>query len=170
MRHCHKTFLVLLACLFPSFANATAYEFFDLELDSNDSVTWQGEEGFVYFLQWSEDVEHWDFLPAIYAGPGTYTWQYSGTSDFLFCRVIAVYLPTANPNSDDFDDDGISNIDELTFQYNGQSAQLNPLSADSDGDGFSDGTELTLGTNPASRDHAIQWSGTSAIVLTPTLD
>lgn len=168
MNSLRKTILSLLWVLFPSFASGAAYEVFDLDLDTNDSASWQGKEGYVYFLQWSEDITHWNYVPAIYAGVGTYTWQYTGTSEFLFCRVLAVYVPSINPNSDDFDDDGITNIDELTYQFNGQSAQLDPLNSDSDGDGFGDGIEEQLGTDPSTQDHATEWTGSAAIVLTPT--
>ena len=163
-----KSFLILVAMMLPAVVSGAAHEVFDLEIDSSDSVSWQGKEGYIYFFQWSEDAKNWNFVPTIYAGTGTYIWEYSGTSVQLFCRILAVYLPSANPDSDDFDDDGISNIAELEFQHNGQSAQLNPLNPDSDGDGFSDGTEVALGMDPSSPDHATEWMGTIAVILTPT--
>ena len=75
-------------------------------------------------------------------------------------------MPSVNPNSDDFDDDGISNLDELQHSP----FPLDPLNADTDGDGFSDGVERDLLlTNPSIKDHAITWNGDDAIILTPTL-
>jgi hypothetical protein len=140
----------------------------DLEVDDNDSVSWQGVEGHVYFLQWSTDLVNWYYVPSIYAGTGTYTWQYTGSSALLYCRIRGAYVPSSNPYTDDFDDDGLSNYDELVWLVNGQSANLDPLNADTDGDGIGDGIEAFYGTDPSVQDHAKSWDGTTAIVLTPT--
>jgi len=143
-------------------ARGATYEVFDnLDLDDPDSVTWQGQDGYVYFLQWSNDLTNWNYVSTIYQGAGSYNWAYPITSDTVICRVLAVYVPSTDPNLDDFDDDGITNLAELSLG-------LNPLNPDSDGDGFEDGLEQELGTNPLLKDHVIEWTGTNAIVLTPT--
>lgn len=146
---------------------ALAPQTLDLEVAEDGSVSWQGEAGYVYFLQWSLDLVTWSYAPETFAGLPAYASQSLASTERFFCRVRAVYAPEVDPNSEDFDDDGISNLAELTFTINGQLAQLDPLNADTDGDGFSDGMELQLGTDPSAQDHAATWTGAEAIVLTP---
>ena len=132
-----------------------------LDVDVNASSTWPGIAGRIYFVQWSEDLINWDYVPVIYEGVGPHTVQYQGSAVQIFCRIKGVHLPSIDPDSEDFDDDGVSNLTELTLG-------LDPLNSDSDGDGFGDGVEIERGTDPKLRDHAIDWQGTAAIVLTPT--
>ena len=139
-----------------------------LRIDHDNSAVWQGKENYVFFLQWSSDLVSWEYVPKIYTGEGNFSWQFNSSISQLYCRVQAVFAPGVDPNSQDFDDDGISNLTELTYRINGQSAQLDPLNADSDGDGISDGVEISLGTNPAEVDHASEWTSAITLILTPT--
>jgi len=141
--------------------SVSAEEIVNLEVEANGDSSWQGVAGRVYFVQWSEDLINWDYVPTIFHGTGTHTVQYQGSSVQIYCRIKGVRIPSVNPNTEDFDDDGVSNLTELTMG-------LDPLSADSDGDGFSDGIEIDLGTDPKAQDHMVNWSGSAAVVLTPT--
>ena len=52
---------------------------------------------------------------------------------------VSVYLLA---NNADYDNDGLTNADEINKYY------TNPLNADTDGDGFTDGEEIAAGTDP----------------------
>ncbi len=106
------------------------------------TLQWWGESGRTYFIQISEDLVDWNYVPIIEPGTDDWVeWGFSFSSDSLFLRLNYSDIPSTDPFSDDFDGDGISNWDE--FQ-----AGTDPLNPDTDGDGIPDGWEVANGLDP----------------------
>ncbi|MFD2257698.1 nidogen-like domain-containing protein [Luteolibacter algae] len=78
------------------------------------SFSWWGRSGRTYFIQQSEDLVSWQYLPLIEAGQeGVVQWGFSTNADKLFLRLRHTDVPTVDPMADDFDGDNISNWNEL---------------------------------------------------------
>lgn len=89
-----------------------------LQFDSTNQIyhfKWWGRTGRTYFLQQSTDLmQLWNWVPVIEAGNDSIKdWGFTSTSDKCFVRLIYTDQATSNPLNDDFDGDGISNIDEV---------------------------------------------------------
>lgn len=129
-----------------------------LEYDSTNEIwrfKWWGRQGRTYFIQHSEDLIFWSWVPVIESGDDSVKeWGLSSTEDRFFLRLQSTTQPTTDPQGDDFDGDGVSNLDEVN-------AALNPLNPDSDGDGASDGVELASGSSPYFEDTDLDgmWDG-----------
>ncbi len=96
------------------------------------NLFWPGLPGRTYFLQTSEDLEDWLYLEAIYAGTnGIIDEWVNSNNPSLFFRLRFTDLPSADPEGDDFDGDGLSNAAELA-------AGTDPFNPDTDGDGLND--------------------------------
>jgi len=75
---------------------------------------WESISGRTYFVQYSEDLQNWIYFPDIVAGDGTViSYGAASTSDKFFVRLRYTDEITSDPENDDFDGDGLSNIDEL---------------------------------------------------------
>ena len=99
------------------------------------SLDWTSHPGITYFIQYSFDLKTWNYLPVIESGDGQpISYGFQCDTDRMFLRLHYTNHPTSNPNSDDFDNDGISNWDEVRTGGTGTS----PLIADTDGDGVRD--------------------------------
>ena len=111
--------------------------------------SWWGEAGRTYFIQQSDDLVSWEYLPLIESGSDdTIEWFFNSTAPKFFVRLQHSDVATTDPFNADFDGDKVSNIDEL---YNG----TDPLhTADMDGDGMPDDWEVAHGLNPASSSDA----------------
>jgi hypothetical protein len=101
---------------------------------------WWGREGRTYFIQHTEDLGGpWNWVPAVESGADAIKeYGFTTTGDKMFLRLKLTDIATSDPEGDDFDGDGLSNLWEV---QNG----LNPLSADSDGDGMPDDWEVANG-------------------------
>lgn len=76
--------------------------------------SWWGRAGRTYFLQQSDDLLHWSYLPVIEAGADEATeWGFASSAPAFFVRLKPVDFPTSDPFGDDFDGDKVSNYDEL---------------------------------------------------------
>ncbi|MDD5262890.1 MAG: hypothetical protein PHD76_13680, partial [Methylacidiphilales bacterium] len=76
--------------------------------------SWWGHAGRTYFIQQSEDLQTWSYVPIIETGADqTIQWGFSSSADKLFLRVKYTDVATSDPFNDDFDGDGVSNWDEL---------------------------------------------------------
>ena len=107
------------------------------------SLSWWGHPSRTYFIQQSEDLIHWNYIPVIEAGQNkVIEWGFATNADKLFLRLKYTDIVTADPFNDDFDSDGISNIHELTAPAE---ISLDPLEPDSNSDGTPDGLEDTDG-------------------------
>lgn len=107
---------------------------------------WTGEAGLTYFVQYSQDLQNWQYFPLIDHGvvhdPVDVTPLDASNNPLAkyFMRLVYTDVPTTDAEGDDFDGDGMSNIAELSLM------QSDPLSddgfADTDADGLPDVLEL----------------------------
>lgn len=103
---------------------------------------WDGEAGRTYFIQYSLDLVEWHFFPEIEHGASPAPYCFNSSSERFFIRLKYTDLPTSDPEGDDFDGDGLSNIDEVT-DYD-----TDPLNWDTDGDTLQDDWEIEHGLDP----------------------
>ncbi len=119
-------------------------------------LSWIGRPGRTYFVQHSNDLRIWLYREDIWSGDGgpeADDFDCSGLR--LFVRLRFTDIPTADPQSADFDLDGVSNSQEL--------AQLgtDPLDPDTDGDGLTDDDDLVPlqpEAAPPSSDTLVVWT------------
>ena len=121
---------------------------------SEDPVTgdmtyqWWGKSGRTYFIQSSEDLMDWTYIPIIEPGIDDWVeWGFSFTADSIFLRLKFSDIPTTNPDTADFDGDNIGNWAELL-------QETDPFAAlDLNGNGIPDDWELfwndRIGVYPA---------------------
>lgn len=106
------------------------------------TVSWWGRVGRTYFIQQSDDLLHWNYLPLIESGADdVISWGFSTTASRAFVRLRYTDIATSDPQNADFDGDGLSNIMEL---QNGS----DPLASDSHGTGTPDGWAAGYGLEP----------------------
>lgn len=109
-------------------------------------LRWFGHAGRTYFVQISdpnEPLRRWVWAPIIESGNGLeISYEVDGTADKGFFRLWFTDEPTADPDGDDFDGDGLDNLAEVSLH------QTNPLKADTDGDGLPDAWELAHALDP----------------------
>lgn len=151
-----RNLAIVSAALLTLSANAATIESLGM---SSFKLDWEGAAGEAYFIQWSLDLQGWQYFPLIDQGVNHDEFNFSSSSDKFFVRVVSWPHAGPDPHGADFDGDGLSNIFELMFG-------LDPLDTDSDDDGTLDGTEdedldgssnlseLADGSDPAVKDHA----------------
>ena len=112
------------------------------EATSTYTLDWHGVTGHTYFIQHSLDLHIWNTIPIIETGANAaLSWSLQLTADKTFFRLLTSDLPTGgNPETADFDGDGINNITEINMGSN-------PISLDSDRDGMPDAWEYQHGFN-----------------------
>jgi hypothetical protein len=106
------------------------------------NADWSGLAGRTDFLQFSLDLEEWHYAPLIEYGAGPKSLGFTSSSDKLFLRLQQAFVVTTDPEGDDYDNDGLSNIDEVTLH------NTNPLDHDTDNDGLDDGWEIEHDLDP----------------------
>ena len=106
------------------------------------NADWDGEADWTYFIQYSFDLVDWHFFPEIEHGATPAPYGFSSTSQKFFIRLKYTNILTSDPEGDDFDYDGLSNIDEVTTH------DTDPLEWDTDGDGLLDGWEVGNDIDP----------------------
>lgn len=88
-----------------------------LEMDAENQIfrfQWWAKSGTTYFLQHSEDLIHWNWVPVVVVGGNAakeYGFTTTGTK--FFARLKFTTAPAADPDGDDFDGDGIGNLAEV---------------------------------------------------------
>jgi len=113
------------------------------------SLDWLSTNSRTYFIQYSSDMQRWDFMPSIHSGDGTMlsTGFQCNTPNF-FLRLNWTDQPDGgDPNAADFDGEGLGSLEELQAI-----PQTNPLNFDTDGDLLSDGAEKSLDLNATVQD------------------
>ncbi len=145
-----RLILLLLFLLLPLYSQVDE-ENLDINILSPDtySLDWDGKNGRTYFIQCAEDIENWVFEPVIRSGEGTELNQPITSNAFkMFFRLVATDQDDGgDPETADFDGDGISNLEEIT-----NTLQTSPLNEDTDGDTLSDGWEVAYGFDPTNSD------------------
>lgn len=110
------------------------------------NAEWEGILERTYFVEYSLDLQGWDYAPFMAFGVaplGVHT--YGGQSDAaaFFLRLKYTDVPTTNAELADYDLDGLGNLAELNLG-------TDPLDADTDHDGLNDGAEVASGGDPLS--------------------
>jgi hypothetical protein len=101
------------------------------------NLDWDGIAGRSYFIQHSDDLINWQYFPVIESGIGQpLGYGFASSADRFFLRLVYTDAPSGgNPDTADFDNDGVSNLAELQ-------AGLDPFHfADEDSDGLPDDWE-----------------------------
>ncbi|MEQ1933519.1 MAG: thrombospondin type 3 repeat-containing protein [Fimbriimonadaceae bacterium] len=154
MRH---LLLGLIGCAFIGGAMSNAQTATDVNEGSRltqDATTgvyelaWWGKAARTYFIQHSDDLVTWTYVPIIEwgASAGVTAWNFSNVSGAprSFFRLRHSDAATGgNPDTADFDGDGLTNLQEIEAT----GTHTDPLVMDTDGDGFHDGVEVQAGTN-----------------------
>jgi len=98
---------------------------------------WWGKSGRTYFIQHSEDLINWNWVPVVESGAGAVKeWGFTSTGDKFFLRLQYTDESAADPETADFDGDGIGSLLEL---QQGSSPLEN---LDTDNNGLPDDWEL----------------------------
>lgn len=104
------------------------------------NLDWDGISGRTYFIQHSDNLIDWQYFPIIESGAGqSIGWGFTSSAERFFVRLRYTDEPTSDPDNDDFDNDGLSNWDDLSL-YN-----TDPFNKDTDGDTLLDGWEVANG-------------------------
>jgi hypothetical protein len=75
------------------------------------TISWWGHAGMGYFIQHSDDLYTWHYLPIVEMGAdGIIAWGFTSTDQTLFLRLEL----TADPYGLDRDGDGMSDGSEVT--------------------------------------------------------
>lgn len=117
-------------------------------------IIYDSEAQNAYFVEMSFDLDDWAFIPEIKLGDGTeQLFEYSVNQPKAFFRLYFAEATSNDPESEDFDGDGLTNIQELTHIQ-----QTSPFSWDTDNDSFSDKWEIDFGFDPLSESSGVQAS------------
>ncbi|WP_009961005.1 RHS repeat-associated core domain-containing protein [Verrucomicrobium spinosum] len=79
------------------------------------NLSWWGRSGWTYFIQQSDDLVNWHYVPVVEAGGGeVISWGFSSTAERQFFRLRLSDAPAGgDPEVADFDGDGMGNAQEL---------------------------------------------------------
>ena len=107
------------------------------------NLDFYGIAGRSYFIQYSEDLQTWNYFPVVELGANaTISYGFSSTAPKFFVRLRYTDEPTDDAEKGDFDGDGLSNLDEISIYH------TDPFNPDSNFDGMIDGDAVRLGLNP----------------------
>jgi hypothetical protein len=88
-----------------------------LEYDSANDIwrfKWWAKAGRTYFVLHSEDLVTWTWVPIVEPGDASVKeWGFTSTTDKFFLRLKYTDQATSDPEGDDFDNDGVSNLEEV---------------------------------------------------------
>ena len=124
-------------------------------------LRWQGEIGRTYFVLVSDSNDHlakWTWAPIIEAGHGApiehEMFSNPRKAFFRLAYTSQLIPPGKTIETADFDDDGLTNLQEITAYFptytsdSPSGIQTSPLNPDTDGDGISDKNERDYGSDP----------------------
>ena len=141
-------FLLAFACLGPLAHAQTSTDPNEGSQLSQNATTgvytfsWWGRAGRTYFIQQSDDLQTWTYLPVIESGAEqVIQWGFTSTQPRFFVRLEYADIPTDDPFDADFDGDGASNWNELL-------QGTDPLVANLDGNGLPSDWEAFYGIAP----------------------
>lgn len=106
---------------------------------------WYSRLGWTYFMQSSQNLVDWDYTGILELGiEEQLTYNLTSPNDRIFLRLQASDIEALDPETDDFDGDGLSNRDELDIG-------TDPLSnVDNDQNGIPDDVDALWTTVPDS--------------------
>ena len=103
---------------------------------------WWARSGRTYSAQRSTDLLTWESFPLIETGhDAAVSYGFTSESPRVFVRLRHLEGTFADPYAEDFDDDGLTNQQELLLR-------TDPFSADTDRDGMPDKWEVDHGLDP----------------------
>jgi hypothetical protein len=121
-------------------------------------LDWNGVAGRTYFIQTSTDLVTWHYQPVMAFGDGVWTTTLGSSSPKYFVRLFYCDDPSVQSLEQamnaDFDNDGVSNIDEITilgtnpFLFSTNGSGVSDGLQDWDNDGISNADEVALGLDP----------------------
>lgn len=106
------------------------------------NVDWNGATERTDFLQWSTDLIEWHWAPLVEYHTGAKSYGFISSTEKYFLRLQHAYIPSSDPEGDDYDYDDLTNIDEVTLH------DTDPLNWDTDGDGMEDSWEINNFLDP----------------------
>ncbi len=98
-------------------------------------LKWDNVTGRTYFIEWSLDLNSWQFFNEIEHDEPDYEFNFMCSTDKMFLRLVYTDVPMSNPETHDLDGDGIGNLAEISDPNN----QTHPGKLDTDGNGTDDG-------------------------------
>ena len=114
---------------------------------------WEGGAERTDFVQWSDGLGQWHYLPVIKYGEAPNSIGIDSDSPAFFLRVYHTDVaipPGLTHETADFDGDGLTNLFEV---LNGLDPMETSLVPDTDEDGLNDVHEQAAGTAPNVMDH-----------------
>jgi hypothetical protein len=121
-------------------------------------LDWNGVAGRTYFIQTSTDLVTWHFQPVMAFGEDLWSTTLGSSSPKYFVRLFYCDDPSVQSLEQamnaDFDNDGVSNIDEITilgtnpFLFSTNGSGISDGLQDWDNDGISNADEVALGLDP----------------------
>lgn len=132
------------------------------------TFSWWGRNARTYFIQHSDDLVTWTYMPIIESGAAAVTdYRFTSTGQRFFLRLRHTDAATGgNPNTADFDGDGLGNAAEIA----GMGPHTDPLAFSTDGDYWGDGYELLWGLNPLNGETPVNDGGTLGLTVFSTLE
>lgn len=131
-------------------------------------ISWWGLDDYYYFVEFSEDLRSWNFVPEVWTGlDAVLSLGYSSTADRLFFRTLASNDPESSLLANDYNNIGLSAWEQIQFGYNPfewvdvdenglhdawemhhfGATGVDPQ-ADPDGDGLTNLEEFSIGGDP----------------------
>lgn len=125
-------------------------------------LSWCGVSGRTYFVKYSEDAEDWGYAPFIELGDGNpIEYGLFSQAPKAFFRLAHTDVPTTDPESADFDGDGLGNLFELVnsgtdpLEQDSDNNSMSDGLEDSDADGATNQAEAAAGTEARYKDHPL---------------
>ena len=163
-----KYLILLCAVLFasPAFGQLTTEPTPQISTtQSGYNLDWFGQNQRGYFIEVSEDLVSWSYMPVIEHGTDApLEYSFSASADNLFLRLRYTEYAVTNPLTEDADDDGIKNWDEIRtggtgtdpFHKYTNGGDISYYFIDNQGNGLADGFEIesfgSIGTHSAHDD------------------
>lgn len=141
----HQGFLCVAALTGSLLADPTPQPQVVLTRGASDSwiAEWESIEDRTYFMQWSHDLKKWQYLPLIEASDDlVHSYGFTSSSEKFFIRLKYTDQVVDNPDTEDFDGDGLTNEEEI-YLYG-----TDPFNPDTDDDGLPDAWEVRFGLDP----------------------
>ncbi len=108
-------------------------------VEDSSLLSWWGIEERFYFIQQSEDLVKWTFMPIFEVGSDDIiSWGFRSNSHKLFFRAVHTADSDSELMQADYDEDGLT-----TWRENEEGSH--PFNPDTHGDGIFDGIAFKLG-------------------------